>query len=301
MRQIHAGMHGLILVACMVPVLGSGGQPQTVTDGHSYNEGTRKLHEGDFTEAEMLLYSAVRGNDPRVQPTALYNLGLARFAIGVELLEDGPDARTVGRNAVASAAAADGALQAGLTAMQQGEQQALIRAYLRGRGAARRLNEARKALQEALNVCGTALSRWQRASGDFHSTAELAEDPDAVHNADVVDRHIARLVDSIQQMQSMMEGMQETMQGLQEMLEGLRGMIPDDLGEPGPGEDGEDWPEGLREGMEEGRGSEGREIPISPEDAQRLLESFQLDRGHTLPMGFEEEAEPKDRTGGKDW
>lgn len=291
----------IIVVATMV-CLAAHPDEQTVTQREAYNQGTTKLKEGDLAAAEMLLYSAVTGNDDDIQPTALYNLGLTRFGIGVKALEDGPDAKSVSRRAIASSAGADSALQEGLTAMQRGEQAALIRAYLRGRGARKQLKEAMKELQEALNVHGNVLSRWTRASGDFHSTVELRpQDRDAAHNAEVVDRHIAKLVDSIQQMQLVMQGMGERMEGLEGMLEKLQGMIPDDIGSPGPGEDGDDWPEGLEPGMREGRGREGDELPISPEDAQRLLESFQLDRGRTLPMGFEDQTSPEDHEKGKSW
>lgn len=294
----------ILLFVCTAALLGVGGgrREEPVTDRDVYNQGTAKLAENDLAAAEMLLYSAVIGNDDRIQPDALYNLGLARFGLGVQALEDGPDTQAVGRRAVAASANADGALQEGLTAMQQREQSALIRAYIRGRGARKELKDAMKALQEALNVYGNVLSRWQRASGDFHSTLELRpDDADAAHNADVVDRHIAKLVDSIQQMQSMMEGMGEQMEGLEQMLEGLKGMIPDDVGSPGLGEGDEDWPQGPEPGMEEGRGREGEEMPIAPQDAERLLESFQLDRGRTLPMGFEETAQPEDQRKGRNW
>ena len=43
------------------------------------------------------------------------------------------------------------------------------------------------------------------------------------------------------------------------------------------------------------------ERPIAPEDAQRLLDAFQLDRGRKLPMGFEESTKPEDQRKGKDW
>lgn len=292
----------LSLLLLLLVGLGAGRNQQPVTDRDTYNQGTAELNDGNLTSAEMLLYSAVAGNDERVQPIALYNLGLARFGLGVEALEKGPDTKTVSRRAVSATTGADSALQEGLTAMQQGEQSALIRAYFRGRGARKQLKGAMKALKEALDVYGNVLSRWQRASGDFHSTVELRNaDQDAAHNADVVDRHIAILVDSIQQMQAMMEGMGEQMEGLEQMLEQLGGMMPDDIGDPGGGEDGEDWPGGAEPGMEEAKGREGDERPISRDDAQRLLEAFQLDRGRTLPMGFEEEGKADEQTQGKNW
>jgi hypothetical protein len=295
-----AWLIGLMLVAA--PCCANERHDHRVTDRDNYNQGTTELMDKDWATAEMLLYAAVAGNDEQLQPIALYNLGLSRFYQGAEMLEEGPESKAVGRQAVQATTAADQALQEGLTAMQQRERNALIRAYFRGRGARKQLKEAMKALQQALDVHGDVLSRWQRASGDFHSTVELQpEDGDAAHNAEVVDRHIAKLIDSLRQMQRMMAGMGEQLEGLEEMLGALQGMIPDDMGPPGPGEDGDDWPEGLKEGVEEGAGREGQEFPISPEDAQRLLESFQLDRGRTLPMGFEQEAKPEDAREGKNW
>jgi tetratricopeptide (TPR) repeat protein len=293
---------GLALLLLVTLGAGAGRRDETVTDRETYNQGTARLKEQDFGAAEMLLFSAVSANDEQLQPTALYNLGLARFELGAEALAKGPDPKAVSQRAWSASTGADAALQEGLTALQRGEQQALIRAYLRGRGARRQVKEAMKALQEALNVQGNVLSRWQRASGDFHSTVELRpDDADAAHNADVVDRHIARLVDSIRQMQSMMQTLGDQKEGLEEMLDGLKGRIPDDMGSPGPGEEGEDWPEGPEPGMEEAKGREGGERPISPEDAQRLLDSFQLDRGRALPMGFEETGKPQELKQGRNW
>jgi tetratricopeptide (TPR) repeat protein len=281
--------------------LAAGRQQTIVTDRDQYNEGTARLLEGDLTSAEMLLYSTVAGNNEKLQPKALYNLGLTRFGIGAQMLEEAPRSRTVGRQAVNASTQADEAYQEGLTAMQRGEQNALIRAYLRGHGARKQLKEAMKALQQALDQYGDVLSRWQRASGDFHSTVELNGDEDARHNAEVVDRHIANLVDSIQQMQSMMGGMGQQMEDLEGLLEQLGGMIPDDLAPPGGAEGGDEWPMAPEPGMEESPGREGDEIPISPEDAARLLESFNLDRGRPLPMGFEEESNPDEKKEGRNW
>ena len=287
-----------VLVALCVA---AGRHEETITDRDQYNEGTAHLLEGDLTSAEMLLYSAVAANGDRLQPLALYNLGLTRFQIGAQALEEGPDARQVGQQAVGASTRADEAIQDGLTAMQQAEQTALIRAYLRGRGARKDLKEATKALQQALDQYADVLSRWQRASGDFHSANELSADEDAQHNAEVVDRHIAALIDSIQQMQSMMGAMGQQMESLEGMLSELAGMVPDDLAPPGPAEEGDDWPWGEDPGLEESPGRDGDEIPISPEDAARLLESFNLERGRTLPMDFGEEADPQDKKEGKNW
>lgn len=289
------------LALALLMGVAAGRRDTAVTDRDQYNNGTQHLLEGDLTSAEMLLHSAVAGQDRRLQPLGLYNLGLARFGIGAQLLEEAPDSRQVSRQAVSASTHADQAYQQGLTAMQQREQNELLRAYLRGRGARRELKEALKVLSEALDQYGDVLARWQRASGDFHSAHELSQDEDAQHNAEVADRHIAQLVDTLQQLQSMQNGMEEQMTGLEGMLEELGGIIPDDQGPPGAGEGDEEWPWSPEPGMEEERGREGTETPISPEDAARLLESFNLDRGRTLPMGFEEESDPEDLKGGKNW
>lgn len=291
---------GLLLFAFLC--LGAGRLQDAPSDREIYNQGTAKLNEGELAAAEGLLFEAVIANGDPVQPAALYNLGLARFAQGVEELEAGPDTSAVSQRAVSASANADNAIHEGLTAMEQAERNDLLRAYFRGRGARRQLKDAMEALQEALDVYGSVLSRWQRASGDFHSAAELnPNDEDAAHNADVVDRHIAELIDSIRQMEAMIEGMGEQMQGLGEMLEELEGMLPGEMDNPGAGEDGDDWPGDMKPGGEEPRGRDGEEMPISPEDAKRLLEAFQLDRDRTLPMGFEETAEPEDKEKGRNW
>ena len=293
----------LFLILCMALLnVGAGRVQHAVTDRDAYNQGTVKLHEGDLAAAEGMLYSAVSANKDNIQPLALYNLGLTRFAIGAETLKEAPDANAASGRAQRASTRADGALQEGLSVLQSSEQSALVRAYLRGRGARREVKAALKALQEAMQVHGDVLSRWQRASGDFHSTVELKQsDTDAAHNAEVVDRHIAELVDKLRLMQMLAKALGEQAEGLDQLLSEMKGKLPDGMEDPGPGDNGdEDFPGGPEPGMEEPRGREGDEIPISPEDAQRLLNAFQLDRGRNLPMGGDQQAKSTDRKG-KDW
>jgi Tfp pilus assembly protein PilF len=49
-----------------------------------YNAGARQLHAGKLREAEASLESALASQDQRLQPPALYNLGLVRFRQGIE-------------------------------------------------------------------------------------------------------------------------------------------------------------------------------------------------------------------------
>lgn len=296
----QTGIRLSLLVLCLS--LGALRAQQPLSEREVYNEGTRVLEERDYTRAESLLHSVVARNDDQTQSPALYNLGLARFALGAEALEKGPDARAASRRAQTASVNADAAMQDAFQALQADEQQALLRAYFRGRGARREIKQAKKALAEAIEAHRDVLARWQRASGDFHSAAELnPADQDAAHNAEVTDRHIAKLVDTLQQMMSMMGGMEGKLEGLEELLAQMRGRLPDGLEEPGPGdEEGDEFPEGPKPGMEEGKGREGRELPVSPEMARQLLEGFQLDRDRQLPMGFDKETKPDDKKG-KDW
>ena len=81
----------------------------------------------------------------------------------------------------------------------------------------------------------------------------------------------------------------------------IQSTIDPDMAPPGNAPGGEDWPFAPEPRMEEGPGREGDEIPISPNEAGRLLESLNLDRGRSLPMDFSEEAKPEDRKEGRDW
>ncbi len=79
----------------------------------------------------------------------------------------------------------------------------MVAAYMRGRGARKELKAATEAVQRALKVHGAVLARWERSSGDFKSALELNNtDADARQNAEVVDRCIAKLVDSLRRCSS---------------------------------------------------------------------------------------------------
>ena len=177
----------------------------------------------------------------------------------------------------------------------------MFEAYQHGRGVRRELKSATAAIRRAMEVHGKVLTKWQRASGDFKSALELKDDyADARHNADVVDRHIAKLVDSLRDMQNAMNNLGQQAGALNEALKALKGKLPAPLGNPGSGEEDEDEddaPLGPRPGMEEGAGRMGKEILISPEQAGRLLEGFKLGGDARLPMGQGPEGKPRDRKG----
>lgn len=273
--------------------------PAPVTPREYANAGTAKLRDGKLREAEALLETALGSQRDWVQPVALYNLGHVRFGQGLEELKKGPAAAPTAARARAVSAAVNQALTGADEALAGNDLRQLIAAYLRGRGVRKELRAATQAVKRALQAHGNALSKWQRASGDFKSTAELEPNAaDARHNADVVDRHIAKLVDSLQELQQCANGLGNQSQELGEKLKQLRGRIPEEdmpPGAAGDDEEEEDQPMGPRPGQQEGPSRDGEEMPLSPEQAGWLLEGFRLDGERRLPMGVDQTGEPRTR------
>ena len=274
-----------------------------VTSRDFFNAGTRRLHEGKLRDAEASLQAALAKQDERVQPASLYNLGHVRFAQGVEELKKSLAAGPTASRARTANQRGDRAIQQAGDALAGGDVQKMVAAYLNGRGARRELRAANDAVRKALELHGAALRRWQRALGDFQSAAELKPaDTNAQHNAEIVERAIAKLIDSIREMQQAAMGMGERSQELGEQLQQLKGQIPAPLMPPGAA--GEDEEEGRpwqpKEGDQEGPSKDGEEVSLSPEEAGWLLEGFRLDGERRLPMGQGEQGQPKNRAG-RNW
>lgn len=254
-----------------------------------FNAGTRMLRAGKLREAESYLQTALTRQDESLQPAALYNLGHARFAQGVEELKQASDAKQTTERARTAAWSGEAAIQSADQALASKDVGRMVEAYMQGHGARKELNSALKAVREALKIYAGVLLKWQRASGDFKSAAELnPADTNAQHNAEIVDRHIARLIDQIRQMQQAAAAAAQMKQQLGEKMKQLRGQIPDDMmppGAPGEGEEDEDMPEGPLPGMTEGASKPGDELKLSPEDAARMLDGYRLDGERRLPMG----------------
>ncbi|HWI59942.1 MAG TPA: hypothetical protein VNZ22_22120, partial [Bacillota bacterium] len=267
-----------------------------------FNAGTQKLRDGKLREAEAFLESALASQSERLQPPALYNLGHTRFKQGVEELKKGPPAGPTAARGQGAARTAEQAITSADQALAGSDLDQLIASYLRGKGARKELKAARKAVQRALESQGAALNKWQRASGDFKSTQELAPaNADARHNAEVVDRCIAKLVDSIRELQQMANAMGDKNRQLGDKLKQLKGRIPAPNMPPGAAgddEEEEDQPQGPKPGEKEGPSKDGQEMSISPEQAGWLLEGFKLDSDRRLPMGQQDTAEPKNRSRG---
>jgi hypothetical protein len=295
------------LLVCLVigapPVLcaASPEVPAPTTPREFYNVGTRELKTGKLREAEASLETALASQNPELQPPALYNLGHVRFALGLEELKKGPASKQMSERSHGAAQTAASATTDADAALASDDVQKMVDSYLRGRGTRRELKAATQAVQNALRTYGNALGKWQRSSGDFKSTVELnGKDQPAQDNADAVDRYIARLVDSIREMQQALSAMGQKGDELKEKLKQLKGRIPaPDMppGAAGDDDDDEDMPKGSQPDQKEGESKQGEEMTLSPEQAAWLLNGYKLDSEHRLPMGQENMIQPKDRSG----
>ncbi len=268
--------------------------PQSPSDTPraAFNSGTELLRKGKLREAEALLESALASQVARVQSPALYNLGHVRFAQGLEELKKELAAGPATARGRVAGQLGDSALTAAEEALYGNDIQAMVAAYMNGRGARKELRAATEAVRRALEAHRAALSRWQRASGDFKSALELnPRDADARHNADSVDRNIAKLVDSLRQLQQMQNNLGAKCRNLGDKIKQLKGRIPAPNMPPGAAgddEEDEDSPLGAQPDPKEQVGREGQEMSLTPEQAGWLLEGFKLDNERRLPMGQNE-------------
>jgi tetratricopeptide (TPR) repeat protein len=287
----------VLLLLIAAPVFGAAPEPSPL---ELYNTGARQLQAAKLREAEASLESAVATQNQRLQPPALYNLGLVRFGLGIEQLKKGPPAKQTLARGQSAAQQADAALRQANEALGGNDVDKMVAAYMRGRGARKELKAATEAVRRALQVHGAVLTRWERASGDFKSAAELnSADSDARHNSEVLDRCIAKLVDSLHEMQQCLNGMCDKGKQLGDALKGLKGRIPAPNMPPGAAgddEEDEDQPLGPKPGQEEGPSKDGKEMLLSPEQAGWLLDAYKLDSERRLPMGQGPPADPKARS-----
>jgi hypothetical protein len=114
-----------------------------------------------------------------------------------------------------------------------------------------------------------------------------------------MDRNIAKLIDSLRELQQAAAALGDKSQQLGEKLKQLKGRIPASQMPPGAaGDDDEDEqnPFGPKPGEKEGPSRNGEEMTLSPEQAGWLLEGFKLDSERRLPMGQGQQGQPKDRS-----
>lgn len=278
-----------------------------VTARDFYNVGTKLLAAKKFPDAERMFQSSLAAQDERVQPAAIYNLGHTRFAAGADLLKKGPDAQKAAARGNASLATGEQALRSTESALTETNLDRMVASYLKGRGARHELREAEKAVQAAMATYGKTLQKWQRAADDFKGAAELnPADTNAARNAEIVERGIAKLVDSLHQMQEMMGAMGKQRQDLGKLLSKLKGQIPAPNAPPGPaGDDDEDedgvQPDSLA-GQKENAAREGdqMQVPLSPDQAGQILDGLSLDGSRRLSMSDKQGMPPSDRKG-RNW
>jgi tetratricopeptide (TPR) repeat protein len=289
----------LTAAACAAP----SPEPPPTTPREMYNAGTRRLAEGKLREAEALFESALATQTPKFQGPALYNLGQVRFKQGSEELKKamtGPQPSERGRQAVKGG---DQAIQHIDAALAGNDVQRMVSSYLEGKGARRELQAATKAVKSALEMYRATLTKWQRASDDFESAAELdPSDADARANAEFMDGCIAKLIDTITQMERLGKAAGDKKRELDDKMKQLGGRIPEPQMPPGaPGDDDEeeDQPFDQQAGHQEAPARQGIEIQLSPEQAGWLLDGFKLGGDRRLPMGGDT-GQPKNRKG-KTW
>jgi Ca-activated chloride channel family protein len=281
--------------------------PAPVTAKEFYNAGAKLLAAKKYTDAEMMFQSALAAQDEIVQPLALYNIGHARFAEGVEILKKGPDVHAVAAQGNAALAAGSQAINTAESALAENDLEKVIGAYLEGRGARHELSAAEKAVSAAMEVYGKTLLKWQRAADDFRGAAELnPADTNATHNAEVVEREIAKLVDQIRRMQAMMGAMGGQRKDLGKLLGKLKGMMPGFNAPPGAaGEDGDEddgiSPDSLAGQKENAsRGGDQIQMPLSPEQAGQILDGLSLDSSRRLSMS-DQQGKPQPNRTGRNW
>ena len=278
-----------------------------VTARDFFNTGTRLLAARKFADAEKMFQVALAAQDDEIQPRALYNVGHTRFASGLERLKQGPDAQKVAAQGRAALEAGDQAIRQSESALAQAQLDRMIAAYIEGRGARHQLREAEKAVSAALETYGKTLEQWLRAADDFKGAAEMHPgDTNAAYNAEIVERGIAKLVDSVRKMQQMMGMMGQKKQDLGKLLSKLKGSIPAADAPPGPaGEDGDDdqgmKPEDLADKKENAaKPGEQMQVPLSPDQASQMLNGLSLDGTRRLEMSDKEGTPTKDRKG-RNW
>ena len=254
-----------------------------------YNEGSAKLGKGDLREAETALREAAATNAEDVQPLALYNLGHVRFAQGTETLKGEGNRQQLLSSADAACAVAEEVIRRGVPVAETGELQDVIAAYMEARAARKELRVSRDDARRTLDLLGSALSRWRRSVGDFHSAAELdAKNEDATFNADVVERKIGELLQFKKQAEQRSESVGGQREKLKELMKKLRGKIPKEMmrGDDNE-EDDDDEPEDKGEPKpgEKQQQRIGGEREVSPEMARWLKETM---KRRTMSLGTDE-------------
>jgi tetratricopeptide (TPR) repeat protein len=276
-----------------------------------YNEGATRLAKGELREAETALREAAAADSVQVQPLALYNLGHVRFQQGEETLKGEGNRQQLLSSADAATAVAEEAIRRGGPVAESDNLQEIIAAYLEARSARKQLRVSRDETRRELDLLGSAISRWRRSAGDFHSSAEL--DPannDATFNASVVERRIEELLKFKKQVEQRSEQVADEREKIKELMKKLRGKIPKEMmresAEEEDDEDEEEQEMGEPKIGEKQQQRIGGEREVSPEMARWLKETMKrrtMSLGNEEGEGFrptDEQRKPEQRKG-RDW
>jgi tetratricopeptide (TPR) repeat protein len=309
----------VLALGCRALALEATNVAPPVTARDFYNTGTQLLAGKKFADAERMFQAALAAQDERVQSPALYNLGHARFAAGMELLKNKMTASGYTDRGSRLIDESQSSLRQAESAILEGNKEKMIEAYLECRHLRHDLRSTQEQINTAIELYGQVLAKWQRAEDDFKSSNEMSP-PDlasiensleinhtnAEFNAEIIQEHINRLLEQARKMQEMMGMMGKQKQDLGKILSKLKGQIPAPNAPPGAaGDDDEDEP-GMKPdslaGQKENAARQGdqMQIPLSPDQAGQILDGLSLDGSRRLSMSDKEGRPPKNKNG-RNW
>ena len=279
--------HFATLLFAAAPVLAS--QPGA---RELYNDGVAKLGKGELRDAEMSLRKAAGAEVETVQPRALYNLGHVRFRQGEETLKGEGNRGQLLDSSAAAIAVAEEAIRGGARALENDALQEIIAAYLDARAARKDLRFSRDETSRTMGLIGSAMERWRRSVGDFHSALELdAANGDAKTNAEVVERKIAELLKFKKELEQKSEQVAEEREKIKEMMKKMRGKIPKEMQRESDDEEDDDEEEEKKEEPKPGEKQQqriGSDREVSPDMARWLKETM---KRRTMSLGTKQEGE----------
>jgi len=278
--------HFATLLFVAAPALASQPGPREL-----YNEGVMRLAKGELRDAEMSLRRAAGGDADTVQPLALYNLGHVRFRQGEETLKGEGNRQQLLDSSAAAVAVAEEAIRNSGRALEGDMLQEIIAAYMDARAARKDLRFSRDETSRMMGLIGSALERWRRSVGDFHSALELdAANGDAKINAAVVERKIAELLKFKKQLEQQSEQVAQEREKIKDMMKKMRGKIPKEIQRESDDEEDDDDDEEKKEPQIGERQQQrlGSDREVSQDLARWLKETM---KRRTMSLGTKQEGE----------
>ena len=275
-----------------------------------YNEGVTRLAKGELRDAEMVLRKAAGADAEIVQPLALYNLGHVRFRQGEETMKGEGNRQQLIDSSAAAVNVAEEAIRSGARALEGDALQEIISAYMNARSAQKELRFSRDETSRTLGLIGSALERWRRSVGDFHSALELdAANADAKANAEFVERKIEELLKFKKQVEQQSEQVGEEREKVKDIKKKLRGKIPKEMQRESDDEENDEDEEENKDPQigQKQQQRIGSDREVSPDMARWLKETM---KRRTMSLGTKQEGEgfrpteeqrKPERRKGRDW